>query len=135
MNVDALQPGQELDKLIHSKIFDGKIEHRWIRWDENLYQTCLWCGGQFRADQGKAPIGCAVIPPYSRDIAAASEVVERLRTQGRSFMINDNSFNGEWLACFEIRKDLELTPRPFLAHLGKTPMEAICKAALKVVAT
>jgi hypothetical protein len=67
----------------------------------------------------KHPIG---MPHYSTDIAAAWEVVERLRAAGHWFDLRDIRGNGYW-ASFGQEMSAE----------GKTASLAICLAALKAL--
>jgi len=66
-------------------------------------------------------------PPHAVSIAAAWRVVEHLRGQGWGFILQDIGPGPDWYACF-------YRPGCRVAQGGATAPEAICRAALSVVA-
>ncbi len=73
------------------------------------------------------------IPGYSTDIAAAWEVVEKLREDGWSFHVDDVGFNdateGQWRVMFTEAT----TGNKHVFADGQTAPHAICLAALEAV--
>lgn len=104
----AMEPGRELDSLISEKIM-GYITH-----------------GHFREKNGVR----ILVQPYSTDISAAFEVVEKMRPthvyEMADFGRNMHKDNPHYAAFHPINK-----PRDYKRQVhAKTLTEAICKAAL-----
>jgi hypothetical protein len=125
---------RELDREIGEKIFGYWMYH----YDKDYEANCYWalldpeltCVADF--DYGKLPHrhtqeeAWQDMPYFSRDIEAAWNVVNEIIDVGFGFGIW--SVGDMWVANFEqgIRQEYEAD--------GESPAEAICQAAMKVVA-
>ena len=69
---------------------------------------------------------------YSTDIAAAWEVVEKLRNDGRFLQLDSLGFDGEQWRCFFALTEIEEEKFPWVGEADTAPL-AICRAALKAV--
>lgn len=118
-----MKPGRELDALVAEKVMGLEP----------------WPGrpGAFRAPivPPKVESKPCDPPPYSTDIAAAWEVVGRLRSQECALHLSQsepNDSNDGFYASFsEYRPSIENEPHTF--EWARTAPEAICKAALRAV--
>jgi hypothetical protein len=116
-----VKPGRELDQLIAEKVMGMKVYRRMGEDGPNPQYEKI----------EKVPEHCAVTyPPYSTDISAAWEVVEKLRNKTMAFSLvtmwdhsKDKLF---WLAKFEWWG----TERFEFSSQETAPL-AICLAALK----
>lgn len=115
-----MKPGRELDALVAEKVMGLKIN-----WDETT--PCPLCGdvGRFCG----ARMWCShdgwyysQYKDYSTDIAAAWEVVEKLRGDGWIFNLSDS-----WAAQFHMPGNI------LVVSSAKSAPHAICLAALKAV--
>jgi hypothetical protein len=125
-DVLAMQPGRELDALVAEKVM-GWAE-LWT--DSKNYMAYPPCEQKFTIGEAERhPVW-----PYSTDIAAAWEVVEKIKhmnlyiathvpADGRITCIVDDDINGE-LTCDEVKE---------YQVVADTAPEAICKAALLAV--
>ena len=117
MNIDKLEAGHELDRLIAEKVMgwrkvfdEDQGDGMWILWVQQ--------DGQEIYDQQ--------LPKFSADIAAAWEVVEKL-SQGESMVtVRTDRTALRWICI------AETSTRTFSANESTAPL-AICRAALKVV--
>lgn len=119
-----IAPGRQLDILVAEKVM--RLEP--------------WPGfpGAFRAPiilPGQTPKPCAP-PEYSTDIAAAWEVVEKLREQGAAFCIEQHPMAEEPTVWFLTDKNMSegIIPTDHQEHISATAATvplAICLAALK----
>ena len=110
MNKDeilAMKAGEELDKLVIKEL----MHHIW---DDSERPRCKICG--VWKDWPK-PTGCEY-KPYSTDISAAWQVVEKLRDYYPE--IEFNQFSKKWEVTFLVGE----------TALADTAPEAICRAAL-----
>lgn len=133
MDIDKLEAGRELDALVAEKVMGLNLTV--------IPETCPYCDGY--VSQNRDPGWCGSCgayvnepEPYSTDIAAAWEVVEKMRTwKGKGTLgcracIEIHSIDGS----FE-----EGENKPYLAMIwgkegiAKTAPLAICRAALKAV--
>lgn len=107
-----MKAGKELDALIAEKVMGWKPEYPggWPHppKDAPYRKRCL--------DKE----GCTVILPFSTDIAAAWEVVEKIKAN-HALTIHAESLSGGWL--IHIDRDIKIG--------GATAPHAICLAALK----
>jgi len=135
--IDTMEAGREMDRLIADRIFNLDTYKKWIyvdrfdhfdcflddaRYDENgQWDYAFLQNGSFRR-----------VPSYSTDIAAAWQVVEKIKDVFRKqkpdwdFAIVETGEN-HWLAGWLQYESFELSGE------GKTAPLAICRAALKVV--
>lgn len=121
-----MQPGRELDALIAEKVMGiTKLSHRPL--DAN--EMCRRC---FRpAGQGdNLPASC-VAQPYSTDIAAAWEVVEKLDLFGKRDMFIYKNWRGKY--SIDETVDAGMGTRDIAIAEADTAPQAICLAALKAV--
>lgn len=109
-----LKPGRELDALVAEKVME--------------WQDCMLDNKPIDG-LGKTPEGrtAVIIPNYSTNIAAAWEVVEKMRNLGWFFDLN---FQASYTAMF--RTDYLITTRRF-EEKEETAPHAICLGALKAV--
>lgn len=140
-----MNPGRELDALVAEKVFGCKVEKREghktgpVRTGtigELIGRTEYTCNcptmdyvNDFGAFDPKFPHSdnaglFSSIKHYSSEIAAAWEIVERMRERHHWTRIELNNFGkGTWLVNFEIGG----------ATSGESAPHAICLAALKAV--
>jgi hypothetical protein len=100
-----VKPGLELDALVAREIMGWRIDPGFVG-----------CGIR------PGTVTLADFPRYSRDIAAAWEVVERLRSQGIGFRL-------EWSEGME-KPAAQFQRGLYAEHEGETAAHAICLAAL-----
>jgi hypothetical protein len=116
-----MNPGRELDALVAEKIF-------------NLPQT-LWREGKSNLNEdGSGLIILGVMPePYSTDIAAAWEVVGKLKTLG--FVVGVDIGNSDLSACViaVVSKKHGDIREVVATEAHESAPHAICLAALKAV--
>lgn len=124
MNIDTMSAGRELDVLVAEKVMGGKVEHDWDDFDGGDISRCRGCGF-FDQDDTK-PKFC--IPCYSTDIAAAWEVVEKLRES--HFKQAALNFHPTEI-CVQFWDVSAQRYQPSICA-STTPL-AICHAALKAV--
>lgn len=124
--------GRELDAAVHIEV---------MGWDAGDVDVEGMYGTTFNHDvDGRS---FQVVPPYSTDIAAAWEVVERLASDGLyislcdnrhgCYRLNGDSVSGFWVEI--VRHDAaDDYPTEHVRGLqAPTAPEAICRAALKAV--
>lgn len=113
-----MKPGRELDALVAEKVMGIKLPTALI------YRPCDVPDPKVLDD--------IILPHFSTDIAAAWEVVEKMK----SFQLNLSNGNGYW-ACFfkDNTKNGEWScPTTITYESAETAPLAICLAALKVMA-
>lgn len=118
-----LPPGRELDALVAEKVIEL----------ENVQQGCS-CG--YIKPPNYSWGDCSAVKPYSTDISAAFEVVEKMKSLGFKFVCGDTVICADhgdvgirdaiW-ACF----GLEFEKAKFIP--GSTFAHSICLAAIKAV--
>lgn len=114
--IEAMEPGRELDRLIRIHLF-GDIDESWV-WKE-------WWGEHWITDN-KEVATWFELPKYSTDISAAWEVITKMKE--RNWWIALNAEYKEWNAMFY------WDPHQQAYECGaETAPEAICKAALLAV--
>ena len=133
-----MQAGRELDALVAEKVMG--IEVQWRPWhdrhgNEGREPYMANASRQGRLARGQPLYSGGAINPYSTDISAAWEVVEKLR---KSYRVRIHEFGSGWQASLEI-KDGRLRYPIEISHEGDesansdTAPHAICLAALKAV--
>jgi hypothetical protein len=116
MDIDEMQAGRELDTLVAISAM-GFADKRNAMGSDLAYFYMS-------------------IPHYSTDIAAAWQVVEKIKADHRvCLMLEDFQFDGKyWEACFKGRFDEENLKWTRLVYaFADAPELAICRAALKVI--
>lgn len=106
---------REIDALIAAKVMGLCHEEMWGIMD-------------YREDG--SPVLMPDFPPYSSDIAAAWQVVEKLRDEGLHSCVFQYADNLHWSAQFD-EHELDVIRAP-IVKADTAPM-AICLAALKAV--
>ena len=127
--VEAMPAGMEMDLLI-APIAGWDHKHDISECEDCWYDYCRNCGYEPRCE-GIDDTDCETPPPYSTDIAAAWEVVEKLMDEGDVFL--EWWQDGEWFVADKpmgVREDA-ITARCDGKTTGKpsAPL-AICRAAL-----
>ncbi len=113
-NIDALKPGRELDALVAHKVFQHAI-----LWREDLCDDPLYAVGS----------AFVVVPPFSTDIAAAWQVVEKFLPHFRLECHEDSDYtDADGWHC-----DIWTDRGVACAQGADTAPHAICLAALKAV--
>lgn len=142
-----MKPGDELDALVAEKIFGCKVLRAT---DEGLSQKEYehlrrWgpkCGCEGLSHDFWIGDECSFPAPYSADIAAAWEVVEKMRSPGSHrdcfSLYSPTDTVDDWYACFDRKwhgRSLEsVGPDAYLEfESGESAAHAICLAALKAV--
>lgn len=111
-----MNPGRELDALVAEKVMG------WTRTEHLGLKRTVWnIPAPSYIEWADDP------PPFSTDIAAAWEVVERLRAN-YSFQISADS-SSDW-ECYLENEDLDIS---HVSARSETAPHAICLAALKTV--
>ena len=127
MNIDEMPAGVELDALIAERVIGlTEFPHEW---DSDGYGSCRNCSAEcayhsFRID---GPKNCPRPPDYSADIAAAWQVLEKLKERGFFAMVSTPTPGFKNWECRGWQPDPDRNR--FIAH-GKTAALAICRAAL-----
>lgn len=122
MNVDQMPAGIEMDALIAEKVIGAK-------WDESRCRVCGFSldpdGKMCRSDDcSMRPVPARradAIAPYSTDIAAAWQVVERLRF----CVVTRVMSRGTYKAIAKVSRS-----KPQVSAHAETAPLAICRAAL-----
>ncbi len=144
-----MKPGRELDAIVAEKVFGCKVlrandeglsqseYERRRRWEK---ERC-GCAGSLHNDSDDE--GCYEwLKEYSTDIAAAFEVVEKMRDPGSHrdcfSLYSPTDTVKDWFACFDRKwhgHSLEsVGPDAYLElESGESAPHAICLAALKAV--
>ena len=136
MNIDEMQAGREMDALIAEKVMG--LPHN------ELGEKCPRCGGETRIGLDRAWCGnCSEwiyspYPEFSDDIAAAWQVVEKIRElKSAWFEIGANpdfmSDRGDYYCSIRGGKIEYDSPSCTLELYGDTAPLAICRAALKAM--
>ena len=127
-----MKPGRELDALIAEKVMGWTDVHLHDGTAKDTKLTTLFYGEWVGRPRGEGALRRVL--PYSTDIAAAWEVVEKMRAS-YSFQLQvprlplaGDVF--DWSAVFFVRR----TPEEWGAfHSASTAPHAICLAALRAV--
>lgn len=135
MNIDELEAGPLMDALVAKKVFgienpwDGRPRHYAICPD------CTWKGGDVLVVDCGRHQGSP--KPYSTDIAAAWEVIEKLRGEGVFFSVKSEAPILEGPCADTSKYRIQEWDREYQRYkpgiAGETAPEVICKAALKAV--
>jgi hypothetical protein len=122
-----LEPGRELDALVAEKVFHHRVEGRSV--EVPLHPTT----GRRMGPSSGMILSLEALPRYSTDIAAAWEIVERLKTT-EAFLQGEN-LKLEWLGSgwllHALRSEDYFSAEDFPG--APTAPLAICLAALKAV--
>lgn len=112
LDIDKMPAGREMDALIAEKVMDAEVYRE--------FHTARFKQGQL--PNGHELIGIGGIPRYSTDIAAAWEVVKRLK-----------NYNFYIRLFYDGRYGCSFTEPPRIIAWGNTAPLAICRAALKAL--
>ena len=118
-----MEPGRELDKLVAQKVMGAFVRQN----EKGLYDLVI-PGGVNQVDFVEADDALEASPPYSTDIAAAWEVVERLADGSHGGFDCGIDWDGGWWACFE-----EPGGNKYHVENQDTAPQAICLAALDTI--
>jgi hypothetical protein len=117
MKMEDVPAGPALDRLVAERVMGQEHAGECGLGDAD-------CPGQFRPVVGRW--GC--LPPYSTDIAAAWEVVERVVAEGGYVRLDyDRDYGGEHRRGWTFALNGSANWQEFLP----TAAEAICRSALK----
>lgn len=137
--MSASEPGRELDALVAEKVMgldlEAEAKHRFEA-AVRKYQGKGYHGNEQWPDDcrpEKREYFRGAERLYSADMAAAWEVVEKLKADGWDIHIDSVGFNndieGEWRTFFSLDND-EDTQVAHVFEDGDTAPHAICRAAL-----
>jgi len=117
-----MNAGRELDALIAEKVMG------WHNNEANPSQPGMWGINDYREDG--TPVLMPDFPAYSEDIAAAWEVVEKIKRNGFKLQFDYDT----WIAYWS-HEDFLCGSEEALEPFGRadTAPHAICLAALKAV--
>jgi hypothetical protein len=121
--IDAMPAGREMDALVAEKVMGFVVmRHRDVDGQHIEHGPDEW----MRGPDGEAPRYAYMVPVdhYSTDIAAAWEVVEKLKPDDWAFRVEVLD-DGDWWASFSATAE---------SWAGTVPL-AICRAALKAALT
>ena len=131
-DLDTLEAGPLLDRLVQERVFHGKVEHRWLKASEGEErQTCTWCGGQNDA-RLVGTNGCGMIPPYSTDMAAAWEVIKALKDRCNTCTVAYEYHQGRSEPYCGVHFHVGKHGKIGRSSASTGPL-AICRAALKAM--
>ena len=123
MNVDTLKAGRELDALVAEKVMGWKecTVEAGITGQAALGSIGAW----YWIDEGGRKMIEGYVKPYSKNIAAAWEVVEKLLESGESVAVRQGQIPSGMIrqCCIGFREGVEAETVPL----------AICRAALVAV--
>lgn len=111
-----LDAGRQLDALVAEKVLKFKLDYEFA----DIYNGPLVPGLRDQYDE------MGILPHYSTDIAAAWEVVERMRSGGWRLELRD------WVTYWSARFNSDPDSQGRFAKEEDVP-HAICLAALKAV--
>jgi Phage ABA sandwich domain len=130
-----MEPGRELDALIAEKVLGWDRKHAVVECEDEWYSYCKNCG---LTGAEVLPAGskrtwdtpCDTPPGYSTDIAAAWEVVERMR-----LAVMPREGEGYWagVIAYDYKDPCGVIDQLFGGVFGSTAPHAICLAALKAL--
>lgn len=124
VRMTPLPPGRELDALIAEKVMGwNKFTSHPEGWTDVGEGPWFIIPGEIKCEAVRSD----EIPAYSTDIAAAWEVVEKMRVDGFNFQIHNVNEQVNWVALFWKKGTVG---DPYLAVEVFAP-HAICLAALK----
>ncbi len=141
MRIDEMPAGRECDALIY-KALGNEVEHCCFVDDsygascvgsENAID-CLIAEQKAKKDK-EIPGDCEYwktidIPPYSADIAAAWEVLLKLKEKGFTWMMGETDYKKDYIV---VELGLEIITRNNHNSIAETAPLAICRAALKAM--
>jgi hypothetical protein len=113
---------KEINQLIHEKIFD-KCFHCWMSIDDFNFRC-----GKCLAVEIETELSYPPRPNYCEDIAAAFQVVEKMREKGFYLALHTNNHS----AYFYTKKNALISMISDVVF-GETDAEAICLAALEAI--
>lgn len=114
MNINELQAGPELDDLVAERACGFVIDRFTFEYDGMFKKCRVWVDNEGKKHNPK---------PYSTDIAAAWEVVEKMRELGWWIGIETVRGGDEWSVQMGSRRELISGPLPL----------CVCRAALLAV--
>jgi hypothetical protein len=116
-----LKPGRELDALVAEKVMGYKVTD-WPTGKEFPITSAIAAGVLSEFQQSR-------IPSYSTDIAAAWQVVDKMKSLGCFIKVHNCDHRGEW-GCWCTHPGRVLSES---FAVEDTAPHAICLAALKAV--
>lgn len=122
--MSELNAGRELDALVAERVM-GLTSFKHDGYDGE----CAKCGFEWDPHRGGPGTACPIPDPYSTDIAAAWEVVEKLCASGKGFTLEHPGFSP---GTPDIHVFASFGMSPYM--VAETAPLAICRAALKAVA-
>lgn len=126
--IDAMPAGPEMDRLLAERVMSARVRRN----SDGLYDLII--PGQPRSvDWVERDGAWEGVPHYSRDIAAAWQVVEHLRAQGWEMTLSVNHYVTNPWDCRLFLTDggkLDAPRKRVIAH-GPDAAAAISRAALK----
>ena len=117
--IDAMEAGPEMDALVGERIFDWQYQNTGNGW--------------WKVPGPKGIESRSTIPKYSRNIAAAWQVVEHLRRQGWEMTLSVNHYVTEPWDCRLFQTEggkLDAPSKRIIAH-GPDAPTAISRCAYK----
>ena len=128
-----MKPGRKLDALIAEHVVGHLVEH----WNGHYAIKGDEVGGVGVIEEDKLVYcfskGSRHLPNYSTDIAAAFEVVEKLRADELNFTLGNGKNGNQHQAEFRERTTRALYTGKWWFSIADTAPHAICLAALKVL--
>lgn len=120
-----MQAGAEMDALISSKIFEVMAFRATGNWEHENESDYLDEGEAYYFGEYQETIR---LPKYSTDIAAAWEIVEKLKAAGKWLSISTSFIGTDEKWCCEYSENNIQSEVDFV--LAETAPLAICRAAL-----
>lgn len=115
---DQVPAGIELDRLIHERVFSGRIAHTWSPGGE-APRTCAWCRAAWQERWDL--MECRTVPPFSTSILAATLLIAHA-----GFVTLNEQTPGQWNATHR-------TGSSSASASAETAALAICRAVLKAM--
>ena len=134
-----MDPGRELDLLIHKKVMWLPLVHDISECEDDWYSYCKNCyvtQGELYQTDGKAggrleDHPCEVAPAYSTDVGISMRIVEKLN--GHPVYTVMEWDGAHWIAEFALAEELVKPDAPDRWAKSESLAHAICLAALKTV--
>lgn len=124
-----MEAGRELDALVAEKVMRFDHKHKINGCEDCWYDVCEYCGLEFHCEDTSGY--CEGYPHYSTDIAAAWQILARLRELGFKYISVVSLSNG-WQCWGDKAMTLNSVPPDVSVNADTAPL-AICLAALKAV--
>lgn len=126
-----MKPGRELDALIAEKVMGWTFNHCFEQCSNKAFQRCNYCL-ETTTEMDPLDPKCLGYKPYSTDISAAWEVVEKFK-----WIRLMHGHSGYWSVLIRIYSGSSLLEKKevIISEIDrcKTFPHAICLAALKAV--